>query len=49
MRPKRTSWQNLPKGDGFALKSAMNISLPDSLKDYLDEQIGEGGYGPSSE
>ncbi|GAB7523851.1 type II toxin-antitoxin system ParD family antitoxin [Paraburkholderia sp. 2C] len=27
----------------------MNISLPDSLKDYVDEQVGEGGYGTSSE
>lgn len=29
--------------------STMNISLPDSLKDYVDEQVGEGGYGTSSE
>jgi antitoxin ParD1/3/4 len=27
----------------------MNISLPTSLKDYVDEQVGEGGYGTSSE
>jgi antitoxin ParD1/3/4 len=27
----------------------MNISLPDALKDYVDEQVGEGGYGTSSE
>ena len=27
----------------------MNISLPDSLKDYVDEQVGECGYGTSSE
>jgi antitoxin ParD1/3/4 len=27
----------------------INISLPDSLKDYVDEQVGEGGYGTSSE
>jgi antitoxin ParD1/3/4 len=31
------------------LMSTMNISLPDSLKDYVDEQVGEGGYGTSSE
>ncbi|CAB3810747.1 ribbon-helix-helix domain-containing protein [Paraburkholderia fynbosensis] len=29
--------------------TAMNISLPDSLKDYVDEQVGEGGYGTSGE
>jgi antitoxin ParD1/3/4 len=29
--------------------STMNISLPDSLKDYIDQQVGEGGYGTSSE
>ncbi|MGU8077240.1 type II toxin-antitoxin system ParD family antitoxin [Burkholderia pyrrocinia] len=29
--------------------STMNISLPDSLKDYVDEQVGECGYGTSSE
>lgn len=27
----------------------MNISLPDSLKDYVDEQVDAGGYGTSSE
>ncbi|MCP3728425.1 type II toxin-antitoxin system ParD family antitoxin [Paraburkholderia sp. CNPSo 3272] len=27
----------------------MNISLPDSLKEYVDEQVGQGGYGTSSE
>jgi antitoxin ParD1/3/4 len=29
--------------------TTMNISLPDSLKDYVDEQVGGGGYGTSSE
>lgn len=29
--------------------TTMNISLPDSLKDYVDKQVGEGGYGTSSE
>ncbi|MFX1767803.1 type II toxin-antitoxin system ParD family antitoxin [Paraburkholderia sp. A1RI-2L] len=29
--------------------STMNISLPDSLKEYVDEQVGECGYGTSSE
>ncbi|HKT99865.1 MAG TPA: type II toxin-antitoxin system ParD family antitoxin [Paraburkholderia sp.] len=27
----------------------MNISLPDSLKEYVDEQVSECGYGTSSE
>ena len=27
----------------------MNISLPESLKAFVDEQVAEGGYGTSSE
>jgi antitoxin ParD1/3/4 len=29
--------------------STMNISLPDSLKSFVDEQVNERGYGTSSE
>jgi len=29
--------------------STMNISLPDSLKDFVDEQVTRRGYGTSSE
>jgi antitoxin ParD1/3/4 len=29
--------------------STMNISLPDSLKAFVDEQVNERGYGTSSE
>ena len=29
--------------------STMNISLPDSLKSFVDEQVGERNYGTSSE
>ena len=29
--------------------STMNISLPDSLKAFVDEQVGQRGYGTSSE
>ena len=29
--------------------TTMNISLPDSLKDFVDEQVEERGYGTSSE
>lgn len=27
----------------------MNISLPDTLKSFVDEQVNKGGYGTSSE
>jgi antitoxin ParD1/3/4 len=29
--------------------STMNVSLPESLKAFVDEQVGERGYGSSSE
>ena len=29
--------------------STMTIPLPDSLKAYVAQQVGEGGYGTSSE
>jgi antitoxin ParD1/3/4 len=29
--------------------STMNISLPDTLKSFVDEQVRNGGYGTSSE
>ena len=29
--------------------STMNVSLPDELKSYVDEQDGDGGYGSTSE
>jgi antitoxin ParD1/3/4 len=29
--------------------STMNISLPDALKSFVDEQVTERGYGTSSE
>ena len=29
--------------------STMNISLPDSLKEFVDNQVGSLGYGSSSE
>jgi antitoxin ParD1/3/4 len=29
--------------------STMNISLPDSLKSFVDEQVARRGYGTSSE
>jgi antitoxin ParD1/3/4 len=29
--------------------STMNVSLPDELKSYVDEQVGDGNYGSTSE
>ena len=29
--------------------STMNISLPDALRSFVDEQVGAGGYATSSE
>ena len=29
--------------------STMNISLPDTLKAFVDDQVGQRGYGTSSE
>ncbi len=29
--------------------STMNVSLPESLKSYVDYQVANGGYGTSSE
>jgi antitoxin ParD1/3/4 len=33
----------------FATMSTMNISLPDSLKAYVDDQVAGRGFGTSSE
>lgn len=35
-------------GDDYIM-TTMNISLPDSLKDFVDEQVSQHGYGTSSE
>jgi antitoxin ParD1/3/4 len=29
--------------------TTMNVSLPDELKLYVDEQVGDGGFGSTSE
>ena len=29
--------------------TTLNISLPDQMKDFVDEQIGEGGYSDPSD
>jgi antitoxin ParD1/3/4 len=31
------------------MMSTMNISLPDTLKTFVDEQVSQRGYGTSSE
>jgi antitoxin ParD1/3/4 len=31
------------------MSSSLNISLPDSLKDYVENQVKEGGYSNPSE
>jgi antitoxin ParD1/3/4 len=33
----------------IGIVSTMNISLPDSLKAFVEEQVAEKGYGTSSE
>jgi antitoxin ParD1/3/4 len=33
----------------FASRGTMNISLPDSLKSFVDEQVANRGYGTGSE
>ena len=33
----------------FHAMSTMNISLPEFLKSFVDEQVSKGGYGTSSE
>lgn len=42
------SCQFLPKSLSWAM-ATMNISLPDSLKSFVDQQIVQGTYGSSSE
>ena len=31
------------------MPSTMNISLPDTMKDFVDQQVDSGGYGSVSE
>lgn len=41
--------QILPSKLACSAMSTMNISLPDALKDFVDEQVSRRGYGTSSE
>jgi antitoxin ParD1/3/4 len=45
---RNESCQILPNAYVFAM-STMNISLPDALKTFVDEQVAGRGYGTSSE
>ena len=40
---------NFANSRRFGIVSTMNVSLPESLKDFVDEQVSRGGYGTSSE
>jgi antitoxin ParD1/3/4 len=40
---------NFAKLPILLLMSTMNISLPESLKSFVDEQVSQRGYGTSSE
>jgi len=33
----------------FPCMSTMNISLPEELKSFIDDQVSDGGYGSTSE
>jgi antitoxin ParD1/3/4 len=43
------TWQFLPSAVVFSVMSTMNISLPEALKSFVDEQVAGGSYGTSSE
>jgi antitoxin ParD1/3/4 len=47
--PPRPVLPNFAKQSTIALMSTMNISLPDSLKSFVDDQVSQRGYGTSSE
>ncbi len=45
-------WQSLPNIRTFrysALMTTMNVSLPEELKSFVDQQVGERSYRTSSE
>jgi antitoxin ParD1/3/4 len=33
----------------YPVMTSMNVSLPDTLKEYVEEQVEVGGYGTASE
>jgi antitoxin ParD1/3/4 len=40
---------NIAKVDYFGAMGTMNISLPDALRNFVEEQVAAGGYSTSSE
>lgn len=42
------AWQRLPCRYS-PLMATMNVSLPDTLREFVDEQVASGRYGTSSE
>ena len=49
---KRLNADDLPNfanSCSVLLMTTMNISLPDSLKEFVDQQVSSAGYGTSSE
>ena len=52
VRHKKKAEPGLPKfanPSSLCCMSTMNISLPDALKSFVDEQVANRGYGTSSE
>ena len=47
--PPRPVLPNFAKRSTIKPMSTMNISLPDSLKSFVDDQVRQRGYGTSSE
>ena len=42
-------WQSLPSSGYSVVMATMNISLPEPLKAFVDEQVARGVYGSTSE
>ena len=47
--PQPISLPNFAKSDSVIPMTTMNISLPDTLKSFVDAQVGTRGYSTSSE
>lgn len=48
-QPEHRSTPNFAKTDRPPRMTTMNISLPDALKNFVDAQVADRGYGTSSE
>lgn len=49
IKPSAHSLPNFANADSVGIMTTMNISLPDSLKSFVDDQVGARGYSTSSE